>query len=61
MGTLPSELKYLDIASTVDDNNNNLMTASVFNRKLEEVEADLLIDCEIKEGIGKDRGLWGTW
>jgi alpha-N-arabinofuranosidase len=49
-GMLP-ELKNLDVASTIDD--KNVLTVSIVNGKLEDVEADLQIDCEIKEGIEK--------
>jgi len=45
------KLKNLDVASTVDD--KNVLTISIVNGKLEDVEVDLQIDCEIKHGIEK--------
>jgi alpha-N-arabinofuranosidase len=51
------ELKHLDVASTVDD--NNILTISIVNGKLEPVEVDLQIDSEIKHGIEKYE-VWGN-
>jgi alpha-N-arabinofuranosidase len=45
------ELKHLDVASTVDD--SSVLTISIVNGKLENVEIDLQVDCEIKHGIEK--------
>lgn len=50
-GMLPSELQHLDMAATVDE--DNVLTVSVVNGKLEDIEAELQIDCDIKQGIEK--------
>ncbi|CAK7213014.1 hypothetical protein SEUCBS140593_001702 [Sporothrix eucalyptigena] len=50
-GMLPETLYHLDMAATVND--NNVLTVSVVNAKLEDVEADLHIDLPIRAGIEK--------
>ncbi|CAK7216574.1 hypothetical protein SCUCBS95973_002853 [Sporothrix curviconia] len=51
-GMLPETLHHLDLAATVSDA-DNVLTVSVVNAKLEDVEADLHIDLPIKAGIEK--------
>ncbi len=48
---LPTELKHLDVAATVDD--DNVLAVSIVNGKFEAVEVDLQIDCKVKGGIEK--------
>ncbi|CAK7205084.1 hypothetical protein SEUCBS139899_007849 [Sporothrix eucalyptigena] len=46
---LPDRLPYLDLAATIDD--DNVLTISVVNGKLEDVQVDLEIDCILQTGI----------
>lgn len=48
---LPSDLKHLDMAAVVSK--DNVLTISVVNAKLEDIEADLSIDAEFKAGLEK--------
>ncbi|CAK7235790.1 hypothetical protein SCUCBS95973_009387 [Sporothrix curviconia] len=47
---LPDELPYLDLAATIDDD-GGILTVSVVNGKLEDVQVDLQIDCPLQAGI----------
>ena len=49
-GMLPAMLKHLDVASAVD---GEVLTISIVNGKLEDVEVDLQLDCAIKSGLGR--------
>lgn len=50
-GMLPAMLQHLDMAATVSD--NNVLTVSVVNAKLEDIETDLHIDLPIRAGLEK--------
>lgn len=50
-GMLPADLKHLDMAAVIDK--DNVLTISVVNAKLEDIEAELQIDCAIQQGLEK--------